>query len=104
MGPAQPAHLTAAGAEHHGQDQEQPQLRVLGHRGVDELLGLSDLRRLDVGSPDGWAGDHRHRVVVDPAPHLGLLEGAGQDGVDVADGAGRHREAAHAVGRMRTLA
>jgi len=88
VGPAQPAHLTPAGAEYHGQDQEQPQLRVLGHGGVDEPFGLGDQGRLDVGSPDRWAGDQRHRVVVDPAPDLGLLEGAGQDGMNVPDGAG----------------
>jgi hypothetical protein len=34
VGPAQPAHLTTAGSEHDGQDQEQPQLRVLGQSGV----------------------------------------------------------------------
>jgi hypothetical protein len=57
VGPAQPAHLTPPGAEHDSQDQEQSQLRVLGHGGVDEPLGLGDLGRLDVKSPDRWAGD-----------------------------------------------
>jgi hypothetical protein len=88
VGPAQATHLAQAGAEHDGQDQEQPQLRVLGHSGVDKPFGQGDLGRLDVGSPDRWAGDQRHRVVVDPAPDLGLFEGTGQDGVDVADRAG----------------
>ena len=104
MGPAQPAYLTPPGAEHHGQDQEQPQLRILGHGSVDEPFGLGDLGRLDVESPDRRAGDQRHRVVVDPAPHLRLPESAGQDGMDITDGAGRHWEPAHAISRMLALA
>jgi hypothetical protein len=35
---------------------------------------------------------------------LSLLEGAGKHGMDVADGAGRHGEASHAVGRVLALA
>jgi hypothetical protein len=36
-------------------------------------------------------------------PHDGLLEGAGQDSVHVADGARRHRNALHAVGLVHAL-
>ena len=45
VGPAQAAQLAAPGTEHDGQDQEQAQLGVLGHGGLDEPLGLTGLGR-----------------------------------------------------------
>jgi hypothetical protein len=47
--PAQPARLTPAGAEHHSQAQEQPQLGVLGRRRPRQPGGVLDRRRLGIG-------------------------------------------------------
>jgi hypothetical protein len=48
---------------------------------------------LHVGLPDRRCGRLLGRVVADPSPRHGLLEGAEQDGVDFVDGAGLERPA-----------
>jgi hypothetical protein len=74
--PAEAANLAPAGAKHHGQAQEQGQLRALLVRGRQEPGGVLGLRWLHVGLLDRWGGRQLGRVVADPAPHHGLLEGA----------------------------
>jgi hypothetical protein len=48
--PAQGAQLAPAGAEHHGQTQEQPQLGILGGRRAEQPGGVLDRWRLGVSS------------------------------------------------------
>jgi hypothetical protein len=103
VSPAQAAQLAAARTEHDGQHQEQPQLGVLGGSRLDEPHRLSGLggRHLRLGL--GWWGRRPGRVVGSPAPYDGLLQGAGQHGVHVPDGAGGHGDALYAVRLVHAL-
>jgi hypothetical protein len=93
IGPTKTDDLAATGAEHDGEAQEQPQLGALFHRGRQQPGGVLGLRRLHVGLLHRRRGRQLGRVVADPAPHHRLLEGAGQDRVDLVDGAGLERPA-----------
>jgi hypothetical protein len=75
--PAQPARLAPAGAQDHGQAQEQPQLGVLGRRGPQQPGGVLDGRRLGVGLlARGFCWGFGRPAGLEPATY-GLLRFAG---------------------------